>query len=138
MKVTKPKCPRCGKNTKISRVESDFRNGALVSYCFSASHPRIRLRTILEKNISRNIRNDRMKKRDVDFSMKNMKCVICGKRLDFSKTGSSQASGKVVGYCWSGKGSLPHRLRNMIFGKPAYVEPNCDELFEVIVRESDI
>lgn len=139
-RIKKPKCPRCGFNTLVSRVESDQTNGVLVSYCFNNSHPRIRIRTITEKNVPRRIRNDRMKKlRDYNtsFNMQNIKCVGCGKVLDFSSNGSYQTAGKIIGHCWKGKDNgLEHRLQLTVYGKPAYQEPNCDELFEVIVRES--
>lgn len=139
LRIKKPKCPRCGLNTLVSRVESDHTNGVLISYCFNKSHPRIRIRTITEKNIPRRIRNDRMKKLseyEIEFKMQNIKCVGCGKTLWYSNNNSYPVAGKIVGNCWGGKNNgLEHRLELTVRGKPAYQEPNCDELFEIIALE---
>lgn len=89
---------------------------------------------MLGHGLTRTIRSNRMKSsiENPEFNLRKLKCPICGRKLFFDKKGSYQASGKILGYCYS----KVHRLKIQIFSK-LFDEPDFAELQEVILRESD-
>lgn len=136
IKLGKIKCTRCSKKTQISFMESSFKNGIVISYCYNPVHREIKLRVVTKKNVPRLIRNDRIKSNsssEESFNMKKMKCPLCGRLLHFDKKGSYQSGGIVSGYCFNNN---KHRLKIEIYAK-LVKEPTCEEFQEVFISISD-
>lgn len=134
IKLRKIKCTRCSRLAEIANTQSRQKDGLVTAYCFNQSHRKLKIRVILNSEVSRTIRSNRMKSTvqyDEDFNMRRLKCVLCGEKLWFDKKGSYQGGGKISGYCYNND---KHRLKINIFAK-LMQEPDFDELQEVILHE---
>lgn len=117
----KLKCVRCGKKIKLAPDQCQLTNGILTGYCLDKSHRRVKLKLVNQITI----RNGRPNEEHV---MRDLKCVLCGIKLWFSKSGSKVSTKRISGWC------RKHKMEVIIQAKLVNY-PDCDEIMEVKIKQ---